>query len=165
MTLSDLEERAGLARTGTDDLIPVEEVMRHASEAKVIPVFLTRTGAVASFGHGQRLATASQRLALAARDGGCSHPGCDIPPDWCQTHHVTEWQHQQRTSIDDLTLVCAYHHLVAIPAGWDCVMIDAIAHWRPPHWIDPQRKPIRNTVHHLDRITFGAVPDQAPAQD
>ena len=162
MKLSDLENRAGLARTGAGTPIPVAEVLRHATDAKVIPVFLNDAGAVAGLGHGKRIATPTQRLALAARDGGCSHPGCDAPPDWCQSHHVVEWQHQHRTNLDELTLLCAYHHLVSVPQGWDCVMIDGIPHWRPPGWIDTHRKPIRNTSHHLIEVVF--TPPEDPGK-
>ncbi|MDT4918222.1 MAG: hypothetical protein QOH89_2922, partial [Pseudonocardiales bacterium] len=34
------------------------------------------------------------------------------------------------------------------------VMINGTPWWRPPTWYDPHRKPIRNTTHHLDDITF-----------
>ena len=28
-------------------------------------------------------------------------------------------------------------------------MIDGIPHWRPPEWLDPHRRPIRNTSHDI----------------
>ncbi|WP_242419678.1 HNH endonuclease signature motif containing protein, partial [Frankia sp. CpI1-P] len=33
------------------------------------------------------------RRALAARDRGCTFPGCDRPPSWCEAHHVIHWTH------------------------------------------------------------------------
>jgi hypothetical protein len=31
-------------------------------------------------------------------------------------------------------------------------MIDGVPHWIPPHWIDPEQKPQRNTVHHVEQL-------------
>ena len=59
---------------------------------------------------GHRIATPSQRQALIARDQGCSFPGCDIPPACCETHHVIEFQHGGKTSVDTLALACGHHH-------------------------------------------------------
>ena len=42
-------------------------------------------------GRTARTATPAQRRALAARDKGCIIPGCGIPAEACQTHHVTDW--------------------------------------------------------------------------
>ena len=30
-------------------------------------------------------------MALIARDGGCSFPGCTHPPSWCDRHHILDW--------------------------------------------------------------------------
>jgi hypothetical protein len=46
----------------------------------------------------QRCPTEAQRLALAARDRGCSFPGCDAPAQRCQAHHVIEHQDGGPTS-------------------------------------------------------------------
>ena len=42
-------------------------------------------------GRTARTATPAQRRALAARDRGCIIPGCAIPAEACQTHHVEDW--------------------------------------------------------------------------
>jgi hypothetical protein len=33
-------------------------------------------------------------------------------------------------------------------------MIDGVPWWIPPRWQDPDQRPRRNTVHHLERIQF-----------
>jgi hypothetical protein len=75
-----------------------------------MPVFLSDTGGIIAYGEPHRFATAHQRRALAARDRGCTMPGCTMPPEWCQAHHVIEHHLKPGTTIDELTLVCAYHH-------------------------------------------------------
>ena len=57
-----------------------------------------------------RLASPAQRRALAARDGGCTFPGCDRPPGWTQAHHVVHWIKDGPTDIDNLALLCHFHH-------------------------------------------------------
>ena len=147
MTLADLESRAGLATTSHGGLITVPEALRLAGEADLIPVVLTDTGGILGYGRARRVATAEQRLALAARDGGCSFPACDRPAAWCQAHHVIPWIDGGPTDLDNLTLVCGFHHREFAKRGWACHITDGGPHWTPPAWLDPDRTPRRNTAH------------------
>ena len=52
----------------------------------------------------------SQRLALVARDHGCSFDGCTVPATWCDAHHVVHWRHGGCTSVDNGALLCPKHH-------------------------------------------------------
>jgi Domain of unknown function (DUF222)/HNH endonuclease len=47
-----------------------------------------------------------------ARDGGCTHPGCDRPPGWCEIHHIVHWEDGGATSAENGKMVCRYHHVV-----------------------------------------------------
>ena len=42
-------------------------------------------------GRSQRLASTGQRRAVSVRDGGCVYPGCDVPPEECDLHHIRHW--------------------------------------------------------------------------
>ena len=117
-----------------------------ATDAQIIPIIFKGAKEIAAYGDTHRLATANQRLALIARDKGCSFPGCSIPPAWCQTHHITDYQFSRRTSVDDLTLLCGYHHRTFEKLGWTCQMIKGFPHWTPPPWAN-DRTPRRNTAH------------------
>jgi hypothetical protein len=57
-----------------------------------------------------RLANRSQRRALRIRDGGCVFPGCSVDPSHCVAHHVRWWEWGGETDIDNLVLVCRFHH-------------------------------------------------------
>jgi hypothetical protein len=61
-------------------------------------------------GRTQRTATAAQRRALAVRDRGCIIPGCDVPAEACQTHHLQDWAEDGRTDQANLALMCWAHH-------------------------------------------------------
>jgi hypothetical protein len=152
-TLEEVEDQARhrpdpqLVRTGHGALISLAMALKIAVDAQVIPIVFRGAKEIAAYGDTHRLATRGQRLALIARDQGCSFPGCAIPPAWCQTHHVTDFQLTRRTSVDDLTLLCGYHHRIFERLGWTCEMINGFPHWTPPPWIDPDRVPRRNTAH------------------
>src|SRR5262249_12407760 len=94
-----------------------------------------------------RIFTEGQRLAMIARDQGCSFPGCTVPPAWCEAHHIIAWHDGGETSIENGTLVCPYHHRSFEQLGYHCVMLDRIPHRIPPAWIDPTQTPIRNHTH------------------
>ncbi len=91
LTLDQVESRTGLATTAHGGVISVPQALRIAAEADIVPVVLGDAGGVLGYGLTRRTASPGQRRALAARDGGCTFPGCDRPPDWCETHHVTPW--------------------------------------------------------------------------
>jgi Domain of unknown function (DUF222)/HNH endonuclease len=61
-------------------------------------------------GRTSRTATPAQRKALATRDGGCIIPGCQIPAENCQAHHVSDWAAGGPSDIDNLALLCWTHH-------------------------------------------------------
>ncbi len=61
-------------------------------------------------GRTQRTATSAQRRVLATRDGGCVIPGCQVPAEACQTHHVQEWADDGPTDLANLALLCWAHH-------------------------------------------------------
>ena len=57
--------------------------------------------------------------ALLIRDGHCQFPGCDQPPPVCEAHHLTPWARGGPTSLDNLALLCRFHHLIAVHHwGW-----------------------------------------------
>src|SRR5882757_6223112 len=90
LTLDQLEARTGHVTTAHGGTISVHEALKQAGETNVIPVVLDSKGILA-YGQSRRTATTNQRLALAARDGGCCFPGCDAPPGWTQVHHILNW--------------------------------------------------------------------------
>jgi hypothetical protein len=61
-------------------------------------------------GRTQRTATPAQRRALAVRDGGCIIPGCTIPAEACQVHHLVDWALGGHTDLPHLVLLCWAHH-------------------------------------------------------
>ncbi len=146
---------AGLARLGHGDQISIATLLAMAGDGEVIPVVFNDTGGILAYGRGKRLADRGQRLALAARDGGCCFPGCDRPAAWTEVHHILDWAAGGPTDLDNLCLVCVFHHRHFQAAGWAVRMADdGQPEWLPPPWLDPEQKPRRNTAHHRPDIDF-----------
>ena len=142
----------GLARLGHGQSISAKLLLAMACDAELIPVVFNDTGGVLAYGRGRRLASRGQRLALAARDGGCCFPGCDRPPAWTEVHHVTPWISGGTTDIDQMCLLCSFHHRHFADAGWQVRLTGGVPVWTPPPWYDPQQRPRRNTSHHPEIV-------------
>lgn len=138
----------GTATTGHGYTVPADVARQWAgAEARVLSTVLSRTRGIEAYSSIQRLFTEQQRLALIARDRGCSFPGCDAPPQRCEVHHVTEHQNAGRTRVDNAALLCSFNHRHFDKQGWACTMINGRPWWTPPKWLDPDQVPRRNTMH------------------
>ena len=100
----------GSGTTLTGDVLSPGAVRRMACDAQIIPVVLGGDSEPLDVGRSRRLFTRSQRLALIARDKGCSFPGCTVPATWCDAHHVLHWRHGGPTSLSNGALLCQRHH-------------------------------------------------------
>ncbi|MEO8093936.1 MAG: DUF222 domain-containing protein [Pseudolysinimonas sp.] len=115
----DFESGLGSARIeGQSVAVSIETARRQACSSGVVPILFDGEDAL-DVGRTQRLFTDRQRVALAARDGGCRFPDCDRPPSWCEAHHIDEWVRDNgRTDVAAGVLLCRFHHLLVHNAGW-----------------------------------------------
>jgi hypothetical protein len=137
----------GYARTNHGGLIPIADALKLADQAEIITVLFDQLGGVLAYGREKRNADSPMRRVLAARDKGCSMPGCSAPPAWCQPHHVIEWVRGGKTDIRNLTLLCGFHHREYKRLGWVCHMRGGLPYWTPPRWLDPTQTPRLNKAH------------------
>src|SRR5882672_8201882 len=117
LTLDQLETRSGHVITAHGGTVSVHEALTQAGDAHIVPVVIGEEGVLA-YGQARRTATTHQRLALAARDGGCCFPGCDAPPGWTQVHHILNWAFGGGTDLTNLCLLCGFHHREHEKRGW-----------------------------------------------
>ncbi len=110
-------------------------------------MLLSKTKGIAAYSDKQRLFTEQQRLAMFARDKGCSYWGCDAPIAWTQAHHVTDYAITRRTRVDDGALACTANHATFERMGWKSIIHNGRPHWIPPRWVDPEQRPRRNRLH------------------
>ncbi len=72
-----------------------------------------------NIGRRSRTIPPAMRRALKARDGGCRFPGC-TSHKFCDGHHIRHWSDGGETSLDNLVLLCRYHHHLVHEGGFDC---------------------------------------------
>ncbi|MDH4148261.1 MAG: HNH endonuclease, partial [Acidimicrobiia bacterium] len=56
--------------------------------------------------------------AIRQRDQTCRFPGCDQPPQRCDIHHCTPWEHGGQTTITNGILLCRHHHTFIHANNW-----------------------------------------------
>ncbi|MFC5379304.1 HNH endonuclease signature motif containing protein [Aquipuribacter nitratireducens] len=167
--LADHRHRAsagpvGLAEVEGGDPIPPWATRRLACDAVLQRIVDSPSAGPLDVGQEERLATLTQRRALAGRDQGCVIPGCGAAPAICDAHHVVHWADGGPTDLANLLLLCPGHH-TAVHAGTWAVAIDEAQQVTvtPPRWVDPQRRPRpawRQRASRLWRDT--APPDRPP---
>jgi len=146
INLDDLLAKAGLADTADGTQLTPAQLLRIADEAEIWPTIIDHNGVPLALGRTRRLASAGQTMALIARDAGCSFPGCTHPPQWCDRHHIVDWILDGPTDLENLTLLCRYHHTHFLHKGWSCrINSDGLPEWIPPRWIDHDQQPHTNT--------------------
>ena len=143
--LSDVVERLGgqawIQHVGRP---PDATLVELVAGARLQRVLHTRDGAVLAMGRTVRLATPAQKDALIARDLTCVIPGCTVPGEHCQVHHVTPWAAGGPTDLDNMTLLCVRHHTETGQGTWEIGMINGVPWVRVPSWIDRNRPLLRN---------------------
>jgi hypothetical protein len=80
--------------------------------------FVTNGSVPTDIGRVTRTVPLDMFRAVAKRDGGCRHPGCNRRVAWCDAHHIKFWRHGGSTSVDNLVLLCARHHHLIHRPGW-----------------------------------------------
>lgn len=111
--------------------LPVDVLTEHLETAdRLTVVDLHRNGRVVDrtdrldLGRSTRLANQAQRRVLRARHRTCVVPGCQVPFERCDIHHVRWWRHGGATNLDNLAPVCGRHHDRVHHDGW-VLRIDA----------------------------------------
>jgi hypothetical protein len=82
---------------------------RIGCDAEVIGV-VERNGLPIDVGRKQRMVPDRLRLALHVRDRFCRFPGCGVPAYRTEAHHHEHWALGGETNLDNLLLLCGFHH-------------------------------------------------------
>jgi hypothetical protein len=125
--------------------LPRGVLNRLSCDAEVTRILLDPAGSPLDVGRSTRTVPPQLRRALIVRDRGCSFPGCDRPPSWCQAHHVIPWTRDGATALHNLVLLCPHHHRTVHHDGWEIVFDECQRPaYIPAHRIDPRGRPRRN---------------------
>jgi hypothetical protein len=94
-----------------------ETVRRLMCNARVQTVLEDGAGNVLGLGRMSREPTAWMVRQIRYRDRGCRFPGCGTRA-FTQAHHIVWWRHGGRTDLDNLLLICSFHHRLVHEHGW-----------------------------------------------
>lgn len=156
MSVTDLEQGAGVATTATGGDLSIAQALKLAGNTRPLLAVLDSAGMPLYLGRSPRLASPAQRLALIASERGCTRPGCDSPASMCAVHHVTDWAKGGPTDLNNLTLACDHCHALVndSPNGWKTVKLGKNSPypgrtgWIAPRHMDPTGTPRVNHRHH-----------------
>ncbi|MHA6622148.1 HNH endonuclease signature motif containing protein [Pseudonocardia sp. DLS-67] len=113
-----LDAATGAARIAGGPEIPSSTAERLACDARVQALLDDRTRNRMYLGRARRLATPAQIAALTVRDGdGCQFPGCTHTRH-LHAHHVLSWLFGGPTDVDNLVLICGFHHRLIHDVGY-----------------------------------------------
>ncbi len=128
--------------------IEPETARRLACDAELIGAVVDINGEVLALGRSRRLVSRAQRRALMIRDGMCQFTACHQTRH-LQAHHIIPWSAGGPTDLDNLILLCRFHHTAVHEGGmtierstdpspghrWDFLMPDGRPH---QDWYDAE---------------------------
>ncbi len=115
-------DEPGCGATLDGATVSAASIRRLACEADIIPMVLGGPSEILDQGRRHRLVTPAQRIRLAARDRGCTIPGCTVPATWCEAHHVVPWAQGGRSDLSNYALLCPRHHTWVHDRGRDATV-------------------------------------------
>jgi hypothetical protein len=80
-----------------------------ACDNPLLAAIVHKHGKVLALGRSKRLVSRAQRRALMIRDTMCRYPGCHQTRH-LKAHHVLSWSHGGHTDLNNLILLCQWHH-------------------------------------------------------
>ncbi|WP_376766838.1 HNH endonuclease signature motif containing protein [Microlunatus parietis] len=96
--------------------IEPETARRLSCTGSLLGAVIDRKGDVLALGSSRRLVSKAQRRALMLRDQACQFPGCSQTRH-LQAHHVISWSRGGPTDLENLILLCRFHHLCVHEGG------------------------------------------------
>ncbi len=109
------------AANGTTDagvVVAMDAVRRFLCTATVQTVVEGPDGSVVGLGRASRTPSAWMMRQLRYRDRACTFPGC-ANSRFTQAHHIRWWSRGGSTDLENLVLVCTFHHRLVHERGWN----------------------------------------------
>ncbi|WP_422748135.1 DUF222 domain-containing protein [Mycobacterium sp. WMMD1722] len=147
-TVTELERAAGYAHTAGGTRLPVRDLIRMAGQAHhYLAVFDDHHREVLYLGRAKRCASTAQRLALFARDIGCTRPGCPKPAFQSEVHHDDDYARGGLTNTNVMRLACKSDNLLIEETEWTTIRRNGRTEWVPPPALDTGQTRVNNYFH------------------
>jgi len=142
-------------------LLSAEAFRRVSCDGGLVPAIMTSqptgeasvVGDVLDIGRQSRAIPAALRRALWLRDAGCRFPGC-TNRRFIHGHHVRHWANGGETSLQNLALLCSFHHRLVHEGGF---RVRRDPESGGVEWSDPRGRSIPNVP------SPGLAADQTPS--
>jgi len=113
-------------------VIHPEVARRIACDCRLQAVLRNPSGRAVGIGRRSRNVPEWLLRELRARDHGCCFPGCGTRR-FIAAHHIIHWVWGGATELDNLVLVCSFHHKLVHEGGWKVNLPDGLeAVWHRP---------------------------------
>jgi hypothetical protein len=131
-------------------LLSAEAFRRVSCDGGLVPAAVTSHPSSATFeaegrldvavnvGRQSRAIPAALRRALWLRDAGCRFPGC-ANQRFIHGHHIRHWANGGETSLQNLALLCSFHHRLVHEGGF---RVRRDPESGALEWFDPRGRPI-----------------------
>lgn len=116
-SLGALEADEASCEIGDGPAIHPESARRLLCHARVQTVIEDDTGQAVRLGRISREPSAWMLRQLRYRDFECRFPGCGTRR-FTQAHHIVWWERGGTTELNNLLLVCTFHHKLVHEYGW-----------------------------------------------
>lgn len=100
----------GLHETDDGVVLDLDEIRMLVCDCSISRVVFGPDSEPIDAGRKTRVIPAPLRRAVVARDRHRVAPGCSRPPRWADVHHIVSWADDGETTINNLCLLCRYHH-------------------------------------------------------
>ena len=112
-------------------VVAAETAERLRCESRTQTVVEDASGEPLALGRMSRFPSAAMLRQLRYRDVGCTFPGCGSVR-FAKAHHIVWWRHGGGTDLDNLVLVCTFHHKLLHEHGWKVERQDGVVGWFQP---------------------------------
>ena len=99
-------------------ILHIESIRRLMCNAKIGAVVEAADSSVIGVGRAAREPSAWMMRQLRHRDRTCTFPGCGNRR-FAHAHHIEWWSRGGRTDLDNLALVCTFHHRLVHEHSWN----------------------------------------------
>jgi hypothetical protein len=103
-------EPGGLHETTSGQVLPVETIRQLSCDCSLTRIVFGPNSEIIDLGRKTRVITLALRRAVIARDRHCVWGGCNREAAWCDVHHIIHWADGGETTLENLCLLCRYHH-------------------------------------------------------
>ncbi len=91
-------------------VLEVETIRLLACDSSISRIVWNGRSEILDVGRRTRVIPAALRRAVIARDRHCTWSGCTRSARWADVHHIVSWADGGDTALDNLCLLCRYHH-------------------------------------------------------